>query len=94
MPRDPRISLGRGTVLLTNLPQFAGGDGGRFFDEHHTLLSGTNYLAQLYAGREETSLVSVGSPIFYYSDQFAGYFGGLADQIDIEIPFIEDKASA
>ncbi len=79
--------LAGGTVLLSNLSWAVGGSGAPFFDSSLTPLSGTNYLAQLYAGKDETRLVAVGQPIPFFSGRFAGYLtGGLASTV--EIPFI------
>ncbi len=56
-----------------------------FFSENGLRLSGTNYLAQLYAGITPEYLVPVGDAVPFLTGSFSGYFfGGRRD-----IPFVE-----
>ena len=79
--------LAGGTIGLSNFPQDVGGTNGRFFDNKQVFLSGTNYLAQLYAGKEEGILVAVGSPESFFM------LGRFADPAGAAIPNIGEAWS-
>ena len=55
-----------------------------FFNDAGERLEGTNYLAQLYAGRSADALVTVGTPIPFMSGANSGYFQGGS----VLVPFI------
>ncbi len=80
-------TMAGGTIALRNLPDDVGSTNGRFFDNNRVFLAGTNYLAQIYAGKGQEKLVAVGSPASFFSGMYAGY---IFRSEEVDIPFINN----
>lgn len=68
------VALGQGTIEFSNL-------NAPFLDESGAPLTGTNYLAQLYAGDTADALIPIGAPVSFLTDK-PGYFRSV-----VSIPF-------
>jgi hypothetical protein len=73
-------ALAQGTIAFQSLGSSTAGPttvNAPIFDvDGVTLLSGTGFSVQLYAGIDDSSLAAVGSPINFLSGPFVGYFDG------------------